>query len=77
MAHELDQDSFRELSKSRYFNIHLKSGGLYNQVTIRSFEGLKPADIEWVWIWDIRRRATAKEIQLLCETRRNEHEGGQ
>lgn len=70
MAHELDQDSFRELSKSRFFNIHLKNGSLYSQVTIRSFEGLNPDDIEWVWIWDIRRRATAKEIQLLCAAKR-------
>ncbi len=34
------------------------------------FEGLNPDDIEWVWIWDIRRRATAKEIQLLCGAKR-------
>ena len=70
MTPKFDENLFCEQSRSRSYNIHLKGGGMHSRVTIRSFEGLRPADIEWVWILEIRRRATPKEIQLLCAIKR-------
>ena len=33
----------------------------------RFCEGLRPADIEWVWVVEEERRATPDEIQRFCK----------
>jgi hypothetical protein len=67
MPRKLDQDMFHESLGTLHYNIQCKGGGLVNRVTVRGFEGLKPGDIEWVWIVEERRRATLDEIKKLCK----------
>jgi len=49
------------------YNIHFKNGNLENRVTEREIRGLRPIDIDWVWIVERRRRATPEEVSRLCE----------
>ena len=44
-----------------------RAGALVNRVTVRSFEGLRSGDIDWVWIVEEQRRATPPEIRKLCK----------
>ena len=69
MPRNLDQNP---APGNRHYNIHFKDGGLYNGVTIRAFEGLRPEDIEWVWIVEEGQRATLEAIRQLCAFR-NKH----
>jgi len=50
MPRDLDKDLFSQSVGTLHSNIQLKDGALENRVTARSFEGLRLADIEWVWI---------------------------
>jgi hypothetical protein len=49
-----------------HYNIQLTGGALWNWVTARYFEGLDPAQIEWVWMVEARYHATRREIKHLC-----------
>jgi hypothetical protein len=49
-----------------HYNIHFKNGSLQNRVTERAFSGLRPVDIDWVWLVEARRRAAPDEIRRLC-----------
>lgn len=49
-----------------HYNVHFKSGNLENRVTERAISGLRPMDIDWIWIVELRRRATPYEIRKLC-----------
>ena len=49
------------------YNIHFKNGSLANRVTERALSGLRPVDIDWVWIVEERRRATREEVIKLCK----------
>ena len=50
-----------------HYNVHFKNGSLVNPVTGREIRGLRPVDIDWVWIVERRRRATPEEVSKLCE----------
>jgi len=50
-----------------YYNVHFKDGSLANKVTERAICGLRPVDIDWIWIVELRRRATPDEVSKLCE----------
>ena len=50
-----------------HYNVHLKCGNLENRVTERAICGLRPADIDWIWIVEFRRRASPDEIRELCK----------
>ena len=51
-----------------HYNVHFKNGSsLENRVTEHQICGLRPVDIDWVWILELRRRATPDEIQKLCK----------
>ncbi len=50
-----------------HYNVHFKSGSLENRVTERVIRGLRPVDIDWIWIVELRRRATPDEIWKLCK----------
>jgi hypothetical protein len=50
-----------------HYNVHFKSGNLENRVTGRAVSGLRPKDIDWIWIVELRRRATSEEILKLCK----------
>jgi hypothetical protein len=55
-----------ELEMLRY-NVHFKNGNLENRIKERDIRGLRPVDIDWVWIVERRRRATPEEVNKLCE----------
>jgi len=48
------------------YNVQFVSGALLSRATARHFEGLKPEEIEWVWMVNAERRATPEEIKKLC-----------
>lgn len=50
-----------------HYNVHFKNGSLQNRVTARDISGLRPVDIDWIWVVELRRRATPKEIVGLCK----------
>ena len=50
-----------------HYNVHFKSGKSENRVTERAITGLRPVDLDWVWIVERRRRATPVEIRRLCK----------
>ncbi len=66
MPRDLDKDLSQSFG-TFHFNIQLNGGVLENRVTARGFEGLRPADIEWVLIVEEKRRATPDEIRKLCK----------
>ncbi len=67
MPRDQDRDLFYQSLGTLHFNIQLKGGALENRVTARGFEGLRPVDIEWVWIVEEKRRATLDEVWKLCK----------
>ena len=50
-----------------HYNVHFKDGGLENRVMARAICGLRSQDISWIWIVELRRRATRDEIRSLCK----------
>jgi hypothetical protein len=44
-----------------------KAVEMRNRVTEHSLCGLRPADIDFVWIVEEQRRATPEEIRKLCK----------
>jgi len=50
-----------------HYNVHFKSGSLENRVTERALFGLRPADLDWVWLVEERRRARPDGIKKLCK----------
>ena len=50
-----------------YYNVHFKNGSLENRVTGRAICGLRPVDIDWIWLVEERRRASPGEIKKLCK----------
>jgi hypothetical protein len=44
-----------------------KTGALLNRVTARDICGIRPQDIEWIWIVEEKRNATPEEIRKLCK----------
>lgn len=50
-----------------HYNVHFTSGNLENRVTERAICGLRPGDIDWIWIVELRRRATQEEILKMCK----------
>ena len=67
MPRDLDQDLFYRPPGTLHFNIQLKGGFLHSRVTARGFEGLRPEQIDRVWIIEEQRRATSDEIWKLCK----------
>lgn len=49
-----------------HFNVKYKESGFDNRVLARDLKGYRPSDIEWVWIVEEKRTATAEEIRQLC-----------
>jgi hypothetical protein len=48
------------------FNVKFKSGGLLTRLVADEVCGLRPAEIEWVYLVEQRRNATPEEIKALC-----------
>jgi hypothetical protein len=62
-----DKDEFYIPAGIPLYNVCFKGGALQGRRTVRGFEGLRPEQIEWVWIVDEKRRATPDEIRKLCK----------
>jgi hypothetical protein len=59
-------DVFYQPPGTEHYNVQFVSGALLSRATARYFEGLKPEEIEWVWMVEAERRATPDEIRNLC-----------
>jgi hypothetical protein len=68
MPRKLDQHTFYRSPGTPLYNVCFKGGALQARVTGRAFEGLRPEQIDWVWIVQEERRATPDEIRKLCKT---------
>lgn len=49
------------------YNLKYKTGALLNRVTARDLHGIRPADVESIWIVEEKRNATPEEIRELCK----------
>ncbi len=58
--------------KAMHYNLKYKSGALLNRITAHDVCGIKPSDIEFIWIVEEKRNATAEEIKKLCSKRDSE-----
>lgn len=56
-----------ERKGTEHFNVKFKSGGLLDRLLAVEVYGLRPAEIEWVYIVDEKRNATLDEIWKLCK----------
>lgn len=50
-----------------HYNVHFKKKNVINRLIARDICGLRPVDIDWIWIVELRRRATTAEIGKLCK----------
>jgi len=50
-----------------HYNVKYLRGVVCNRVTPQYFQGEQPAAIEWAWIIERKRYATAAEINALCK----------
>jgi hypothetical protein len=69
MPRKLDQHTFYRSPGTPLYNVCFKGGALQGRTTVSGFEGLRPEQIDWVWIVDEMRRATPEEIQKLRKVR--------
>lgn len=63
----MPKNLFYEPRDNVHYNVHFMSGSLENRVTKRAICGLRPMDIDWIWVVELRRRATPDEIRKLCK----------
>jgi len=52
---------------AKHYNLKYKAGALLNRIIAHDVCGIKPADIEWIWIVEEKRNATPEEIRKLCK----------
>ncbi len=53
--------------KSAHYNLKYKTGAVLNRVTAHDVCGIRPQDIEWIWIVEQNRNATPEEIREPCK----------
>jgi hypothetical protein len=53
--------------KAAHYNLKYKTGAMLNRITAHDVCGIRPQDIEWVWIVEEKRNATPEEIRNLCK----------
>jgi hypothetical protein len=56
-----------EPSIQAHYNVHFKDGSKASKVQLRAISGLRPVDIDWIWVVEERRRAAPSEIRKLCK----------
>ena len=66
---KLDQAEFYIPLGAPLYNVCFRGGALQGRMTVRCLEGLRPEQIDWVWMVDEKRRANPEEIQNLCKVR--------
>jgi hypothetical protein len=69
MPRKPDRDGLYNPPGTPLYNVCFKGGALQGRMTVRGFEGLRPEQIDWVWMVDEKRRATPEEIRKLCKVR--------
>jgi len=70
-ARKPDREGNYVAPDTRHFNVCFKSGVLLNRVQRSIICCLSPKEIDWIWIVEEKRRATADEIRKLCEQSSN------
>jgi hypothetical protein len=58
---------YYELVGTVHYNVKFRSGGLLNGLTARELIGLTPNEIEFIYLVEPKRNATAEEIRHLCK----------
>ena len=66
---KLDEGVYYSPPGTLHYNVFHKGGFLQPGVTARGFRGLSPADIDWIYIVEEKRRATQQEIKKLSSGR--------
>jgi hypothetical protein len=57
---------YHEPKGTLHYNIRFKSGGLLTRLVASEICGLKPREIEWIYLVEKKRNATPDEIKKLC-----------
>jgi hypothetical protein len=50
-----------------HYNVKFKSGGRLNRLEAIEVRGLKPREIEWIYLVEEKRNATPEEVRKLCK----------
>ena len=66
MPRRLDEDLYAPTPGAFHYNVRYLGDVVCTRVTARHFEGVKPDQIDWVWIVEAKRYAAPKEIADLC-----------
>ena len=67
MPRSKNDSGLNEPKRTTHFNVKYKGApGISNRVLARDLQEYGYSDIEWVWIVEAGRRATADEIRQLC-----------
>lgn len=53
--------------KAKQYNLKYKTGALLNRIPLHDVCGIRPQDIEWIWIVEEKRQATPNEIKEVCK----------
>ena len=53
--------------RATHYNLKYKTGAVLNRITAHDISGMRPQDIEWIWIVEEKRNATPEEIRELCK----------
>lgn len=53
--------------RAKHYKLKYKSGALLNRITAHDICGIRPQDIEFIWIVEEKRNATPEEIRKLCK----------
>jgi hypothetical protein len=56
-----------------HYNVKFKSGGMLNRLVADEVCGLKPLEIDWVYMVEAKRMATTEEVKKLCKPTRDSH----
>jgi hypothetical protein len=60
------KDLYCKQAGTVHYNVKFKSGGLLNRLVAIEVCGLKPREIEWIYLVEAKRQATPDEIRQLC-----------
>ena len=50
-----------------HYNLKFKTGAVLNRITAHDICGIRPQEIEWIWIAEEKRNATPEEIRELSK----------
>jgi hypothetical protein len=53
--------------QAAHYNLKYKGGALLNRITANDLRGIRPADVEFIWLVEQNRFADPAEIRALCK----------